>query len=169
MKQDVASHTHTHTHIPTHKTHLLSQPFNMAWTPQCTCTQTHSLPPSLPPYSLVTASACSYIHLSHDLVQKDTIHQLHEHVDPVLRAHPVWRTQRTQRLDLGDEETETERGGQVRNGISEQTFYIQHEFIFYCTAEWWVQVRSSRHQLLHFINLTFTYAVCNVALALPMS
>lgn len=46
-----------------------------------------------------------YLHVCHDLVQEDAVHQLHEHVDPLLRANLIARTQRTQRPHL---ETEKE-------------------------------------------------------------
>lgn len=45
-----------------------------------------------------------YLHVCHDLVQEDTVHQLHEHVDPLLWAYDITWTQRTQRPHL-----ETER------------------------------------------------------------
>lgn len=42
-----------------------------------------------------------YLHVCHDLVQKDAIHQLHEHVDALLGARIIARAQRTQRPHLG--------------------------------------------------------------------
>lgn len=39
---------------------------------------------------------CCHSHVCHDFVQEDAVHQLHEHVDPLLGADVVARTQRAQ-------------------------------------------------------------------------
>lgn len=64
-------------------------------------------PLTYPRYSLTQAnkrqnclSLGRYLHVCHDLVQEDAVHQLHEHVDPLLRADLIAWTQRTQRPHL---------------------------------------------------------------------
>lgn len=44
-----------------------------------------------------------YSHVCHDFVQEDAVHQLHEHVDPLLGAHLITWPQRAQRPHLQTE------------------------------------------------------------------
>lgn len=61
--------------------------------------------------------------MCHDLVQEDAVDQLHEHVDPILRANVVARAQRTQRPHL-----ETER--EVNYTASGNTHRALMAFLF---------------------------------------
>lgn len=58
-------------------------------------------------------SVCCYLHVCHDLVQEDTIHQFHEHADPFLWAHIVTQTQRAQHLHLETDTLKTKTGDTV--------------------------------------------------------
>lgn len=80
--QDVVAQTHSHTgntgltYLLTY--HLYTDPDTQKYTPK-------DIFDRLMLYKCETLNSLrSYLHVCHDLVQEDAVHQLHEHVDPLL-------------------------------------------------------------------------------------